>query len=132
MYIDADLEFATEQAITASAVSENIVNAGAANRLGGCKVHAFVDGEDFTKLTSLTVSLKSAATAAGVASGTTHWTSGSVVLASLVDGYVFDLPDIPREHGQYLGLYFTVSGTNPDAGKISAGIILDRQTAEGE
>jgi hypothetical protein len=132
MFIDADLEFSTEQAITASAVSENIVNAGAANRLGGSKIHAFVDGEDFTLLTSLSVSLKSASTAAGVAAGTTHWTSGAVAAATLVDGYVFDLPDIPREHGQYLGLYYTVTGTNPDAGKISGGIILDRQTAGGE
>ncbi|MGE4558534.1 MAG: Bbp16 family capsid cement protein [Desulfovibrionaceae bacterium] len=129
MFIDVHNEFSSEQAVTASAVSENILdvgkNAGAGQPL---RIHCMVAADFDEAGTSLQVGLRSAETAAGVASGTEHWVGPAVAAADLTQGCVFNLPPLPDEHGRYVGLYYTVAGGPFGAGAVDAALVLERQT----
>lgn len=62
-------------------------------------------------------------------SATTIASSGAIATASLVLGYQFYI-DVPLETAeQYLRLYYDVTGTM-SAGKITAGIVVDKQTRQ--
>jgi hypothetical protein len=125
MFIDAELEFSTEQAVTASAVSENILDVGANTGAGEpMAVVARVTTDFAGSGASLQVGLRSADTAAGVAAGTEHWIGPAIAVASLVEGYEFNLPGLPDKHGRYIGLYYTVAGGPFTSGAIDAALVL--------
>ena len=131
MYLDKENAFSEQQNLdSGSVVSENIIDLGSnfAGVSGPLNVFAHVDGADFNTLTSVTISLKGAATAAGVAAADNIWVGETVLLADLVDGYKFELPPIPKNCPRYVGLYYTVAGSNPTTGEISSYIVLDEQT----
>lgn len=71
----------------------------------------------FTLLTSLQIVLVEGATS----SPTTALISGpAIVLASLVSGYEFPRIIIPQTHLRYMRVYYTIVGTNPGAGSVTA------------
>ncbi|MFW5838207.1 MAG: Bbp16 family capsid cement protein [Desulfovibrionaceae bacterium] len=129
MFIDAQNEFSTDQAVTASAVSENVIDAGKNAGAGQpLRIHCMVSTDFDDAGTSLQVGLRSADSAAGVAAGTEHWVGPAVLAASLKQGYVFNLPPLPDTHERYVGLYYTVAGGPFGAGKVDAALVLERQT----
>lgn len=138
MIIDKNLTFSENQAVTATAISANVIEfptngtvpyeaAAIARDLGqGNELPLMIQvTEAFNNLTSLTISLESSA-AAGLTSATVHWTSPAIPLASLVAGYkppIRILPDGTML--KYLGLRYTVTGTAPSTGKISAALATE-------
>lgn len=137
MILSAEQLFSDDQAITATADSTNVIDLGVAgtpydsNQLNqdvgkGNKVPILIQvTEDFNNLTSLTISIaKGATTALG-----TNIISKVVNLADLVEGYQFPIEVLPNECDErYLGIEYTVTGTAPTTGKITAGISMGNQT----
>lgn len=141
MIFDINNLFSNAQAITATAVSTNIIDLGATGTVYGAAAALVRDigpGNDaplriqvvetFNTLTSLTVDLQTDDNS-GFASPAIAWTSGAVLLASLVAGYVFNMEDFPRRTNErYLRLNYTVGGSNPTLGKITAGAVMANQS----
>ena len=103
-------------------------NAGAGEEL---HVVAIVDA-DFVAGTSLSISLRSDTVVDMGGTPVTHWTGEVIDLADLVEGYAFNLPTVPPEHGRYVDLYYTVVGVFTTGGKITAGIVHTKQTNKRE
>lgn len=128
MYLDKELCFCEEQAVTASAVSQNVICAGQDCGSGGnVKLKVMVDGEDFASLTSLRVGVQ-ASGSEDFSLFDTLFESGSIPVADLKQGYSFPLPSLPVIHKGFLRLSFTVTGSNATAGKISGYLIMNDQT----
>ena len=120
MIIDKELEFSDGQAITATAVSTNVVDLGQTVDVAPgvpLKVRAQVDAT-FNNLTSLNIAVQTD-TVENFASETILF-SKDVVLADLVAGADIDLGILPEGCQQYLRLDYTVTGTNPTTGSVSA------------
>lgn len=142
MIFSNQLIFSDQQAVTATAVSTNVVDlrptgtvykaASAITRdLGpGDTIPLLVQvTETFATLTSLTVTLETS-DATNLTSSKVHWSSGAVAAASLVAGFIFPVIYVPLgSHLRYMGLRYTVGGSNATAGKITAGIVPAVQTA---
>ena len=122
------------QAITASAASTNIIdlgpikNASYPRDIGNGDEVAFLIQvvEIFNNLTSLQVDLQTSDDSTFATGVTTVW-SKTVTLASglLVPGYKFNNSDIePGLNKRYMRLYYTVTGTAPTTGKITAGVVM--------
>lgn len=128
--------FSEDQAVTATAISENVMllndagtvhgEAAAITRnLGiGNEIPLLIQvTETFATLTSLTITLETSA-AAGLTSATVLASSGAIAVADLVAGYrpsftrIFPDGDLL----DYIGLRYTVTGTNASAGKVTAAI----------
>lgn len=138
MIIDATLTFSENQAVTATAISANVIEfsdndvvpyeaAAVLRNLGpGNELPLMIQvTEAFNNLTSVTITLESSA-AAGLTSPTVHWTSGAIPLASLVAGYQPPIRILPSGTMlKYLGLRYTVSGTAPTTGKFSAALATE-------
>jgi len=138
MILSSQLIFSDDQAITATAISTNVVDLGVAGTPYGGKAALHQDigkgakvpiliqvTETFTNLTSLTIAIETGA----AATLATVVISKSVLLADLVAGYQFPIDVLPNEIDErYLGVRYTVVGTAPDAGKITAGISMGNQT----
>lgn len=138
MILSSQLIFSDDQAITATAISTNVVDLGVAGTPYGGKAALHQDigkgtkvpiliqvTEAFTNLTSLTIAIE---TGAAVTLATVV-ISKSILLADLVLGYQFVINVLPNEIDErYLGCRYTVVGTAPDAGKITAGISMGNQT----
>jgi len=129
--------FSDDQAITATAISTNVKDLGSPDTpyganaqthdLGkGTKIPILVQvTEDFDALTSLTIAIEVGAT---TALGTVIYTQ-SVLLADLVAGFQINPDVLPKGVDvRYLGCRYTVVGTNPTVGKITAGISMGNQT----
>ncbi|TIR84193.1 MAG: hypothetical protein E5X04_01980, partial [Mesorhizobium sp.] len=83
--------------------------------------------EAFNNLTSLTVALQTDDNT-GFASAKTVW-SQVVVLADLIAGKVIVPEWIPRGTDErYMRLNYTVTGTAPTTGKITAGVVMGAQS----
>lgn len=144
MIIDATGLFSDGQAITATAASTNIIDLGATGTIYGAssamvrdvgpgnRVPLFVTvTQSFNTLTSLTISIETDDNA-GFSSATTIWTSPAYTLAQLAVGAKTNLlPDaLPLgTNERYARLKYTVGGSNPTLGKITAGVVAARQTA---
>lgn len=140
MIFDATLLFSNAQAITATAASTNSIDLGAVGTpLGGPALTRDIGpgnripisvsvGAAFNTLTSLTISLETDDNA-GFSSAKTV---ASVVypLARLTAGAILDFPDyVPQGvNERYFQLRYTVTGTNPTTGNITAGIVAAKQT----
>lgn len=126
---------ATAQAITATAISTNVLD------LRNAATPALVDegivGPDmwlvvqviqaFTLLTSLTITLESDSATTLASAPVVHF-SQTVALAGLTAGATVVRVQLPSaDYKRYLGLRYTVTGTNPGAGSILAFLTMDVQ-----
>lgn len=125
MIFDAANIFSYQQAVTATAASQNVIKV--AENLGvGEPVFASVHVvEPFVGLTSLNVELQSGDSDQGPF--TVIAQTGVVPLAELQNGKVMRFGSVPQRTGEYLRLNYVVAGT-ATAGKITAGLVLDTQT----
>jgi hypothetical protein len=132
--------FSDDQAITATAVSTNVIDLKAsATPFGGAAALNNDKGlgepvpilmqvtEAFNTLTSLTVTLENSANS-DLSSSTVLFTQ-SITLANLTVGRRWNIEYLPSNAKlRYLGLRYTVVGTNPTLGKIWAGIVMGIQS----
>lgn len=129
MILDKQTLFSDDQAIVATAVSENVIDLGVARELGkGVPIPVLIQvTEDFNTLTSLTIDLQVDDNAAMTSAKVVQ--SVSVLLADLVAGK--RVPPMWLPEGideQYMTLNYTVVGTVPTTGKITAGVSMGNQT----
>lgn len=138
MILSAQQLFSDDQAITATAVSTNVIDLGVAGTPYGAVAALNQDvgkgagvpvliqvTEAFNNLTTLTIAIETGATT----SLGTVVISKAVPLASLTAGYQFPVQVLPNEiTGRYLGVRYTVTGTAPTTGQVTAGISMGNQT----
>lgn len=143
MITDLTTLLSNAQAITATANSTNILDLGAPGTIPGPNGTALQrdpgKGEpipllvtvvqSFNNLTSLTISIQ-VATDTAFTSPVTVDVSPAYALADLAVGARYLLPDtIPvGSNLRYLRLVYTVAGTAPTLGQITAGVVMGRQT----
>ncbi|SVS89264.1 Uncharacterised protein [Klebsiella pneumoniae] len=128
MLLDQQALFSAAQVITATAASTNVIDTGSAKDVGkyGDIPLLIQVVEGFNNLTSLTVTVQtddnsSFSSAADVLSMT-------IPLASLVLGYKSPVITLPMKMERYIRLNYTVTGTAPTTGKVTAGITGGVQT----
>lgn len=128
MLFDAKLLMSNQQAITATAASTDIIDRGDANDVGraGDIPLCIQVTEDFDNLTSLAIELQTDSDSA-FGSATTLFTV-TVLLADLVAGYQIPVITLPQHTERYLRANYTVVGTAPTTGKVTAGIVAGVQT----
>ena len=121
MILDEQGLFSDAQAVTASAASTNVIKTN--GDIGkGTPVEVLIQVDTaFATLTSLTVSVQTD-DAENFSNAVTLASSGAVAAASLTKGYRFPIKFLPSGIKKYLRLYYTVTGSNASAGKITAGI----------
>lgn len=140
MIFDKESMFSDQQAITGSAVSESVIDLGAP----GTPMHAagaitqdlgrgrdmavrIQVTEDFNTLTSLKIAVE-VDDAEGFGSAE-EVASVSVALADLKAGYVTPIAYMPRGvDKRYVRLNYTVTGTDPTTGKVTAGLVFGNET----
>lgn len=134
MIFDQQTLLSDAQAITATAASTNVIDlgpikAGIVRDIGkGKQIPLRVQVvETFNNLTSLTIALQVDDSAA-FGSPKTVW-SQTPVLADLKAGYVVVPEFITRgTDEQFMRLNYTVTGTAPTLGKITAGVTMGNQS----
>ncbi len=138
MILSAQQDFSVAQAITATAISTNVIDLGVAGTPYDAKRavnHDIGKGnmvpllvqvvQDFNNATSVEIAIE---TGADETLGT-RIISEVVPLAELVAGKQFVLTYLPNEITErYLGLRYTVVGTAPSTGQFTAGITMGVQT----
>ena len=129
MYTDKLNEFSTAQAITATDISNVLDRLNANNDfITGEKLALVVQvTASFNNLTSMTISLESDSTEDLATSATVHC-SRTILLAGLVAGktYTIGIPGgAPSE--RYVGVRYTVTGTDPTTGAVNAWLVKDVQ-----
>ncbi|OHV24942.1 hypothetical protein EOS93_25205 [Rhizobium sp. RMa-01] len=134
MIFDNQSMLSNAQAITATAASSNTLDlgpiaSGVVRDIGKGKPIPFrlQVVESFNNLTSLTIELQTDDNS-GFTSAKTVWTQ-TVLLANLTAGKVL-LPEwVPRGTDEkYVRLNYTVTGTAPTTGKITAGVTMGNQS----
>lgn len=134
MILDLNTLLSDDQAVTATAISENVIDLGVLGTTydgvalqrneGTCqRIPLLVQvTEDFATLTSLTISVECSA-AAGLTSPSVLF-SQTIAVADLVAGKKIAIDIVPNDVDlRYLGLRYTVTGSNATAGSITAGIV---------
>lgn len=143
MILSANSTLSENQAVTATAISENVINftdngivygeaAAIPRNLGAGREIPFLIQvtADFATLTSLTITIESATNAALSSGAVVHYTSGAIPAASLVAGFKLPVRILPvGVLGPYLGLRYTVGGSNATAGTITAALGTEMDTA---
>lgn len=129
MIMDRTLLFSDRQAITATTASTNLVDLGAARNMspGRTVPLAIAITEAFNNLTSLTVSIETDDNAA-FTTPTTVSAGVTYPLADLALGKPMLLPDVLTGKERYVRLKYTVVGTAPTAGRITAGVTAGNQS----
>lgn len=144
MILSKNLILAENQAITATAISQNVIQwntvgiapyeaAAIARNLGaGTEIPLLMQvTEAFATLTSLTITIETADDAALSSGAVVLGSSGAIAAAALVLGYrpTFTrfVPDATMK--AFFGLRFTVGGSNATAGKITAAVATEVQSA---
>jgi hypothetical protein len=118
--------FSNDQAITATAASTDVIDLGSSPRDVGSgePVTVLVQvTETFNNLTSLTATLQTSSTEAF--SVPVQLTAATVALADLTVGRKFSIGAVPRGVLRYIRLAYTVTGSAPSTGKITAGLGAD-------
>lgn len=143
MIFDLTEMYSLNQAITASAASTNGWDTGATGTPYGSGTALRRDMgkgyelplrinvvQSFNNLTSLTIAYQVADDAAFTTNVTTVITSPAYTLAQLQTGAAHLQPDsVPvGADRRYHRLYYTVAGTAPTTGQITAGIVMALQT----
>ncbi len=143
MYVDSQLEFSDAQAVTATAISTNVIDLQPEDQTN--VLQDIGHGEDMylvvktktactsaTSAATLTLTLESDSTADLATSATVHHSSGAIVFASFAPAKsevaVIKLP--AGDYERYLGLRFTVGTENLTAGAFDAFITKDIQKAK--
>jgi hypothetical protein len=132
MYVDKELEFSNDQAVTASAASTNYVDMGVARDIGmSDAVIAVTVTEAATAAGSATVTFAiQTDDDAAFGSATTVRQTDAIGKATLTAGYQFFLK-VP--HGideRYLRLYYTVATGPLTAGQFTAHIVEGVQSSK--
>lgn len=133
MILDLQTMFSDDQAITATAISENVIDLGAAGRdIGnGVPIPLLVQvTEVFNTLTSLTITVETSAAAALTSSNVLF--TEVIPLADLVVGGKALIETMIKDRGdmlRYLGVRYTVTGTDPTTGQITAGFTMGNQNS---
>ncbi len=139
MILNKNLTLCENQAVTSTAISENVIlwnETGKATLEAGQIVRNIGSGtpvpilmqvvEDFATLTSLTITLETSE-AAALTSSTVLASSGAIPVARLIAGFrpTFTrfMPDGTML--DYFGLRFTVNGTTATAGRMSAAVATE-------
>jgi hypothetical protein len=124
----------TGQAITATAISENVVDLRPQNGaptlvdqgiLGTDVYLVLTVGTAFNTLTTLTVTLESATNAALSSGAVVHFTQAFALAALTANTVIARIPLPSADYKRYLGLRYTVGGSNPSTGTITATLSLD-------
>ena len=125
MIIDAENELATAQAITADAISENVIDLVATGYNASPNLKVVVrTGTAFDNASSITFEVYSHSTTT-VTSGTLHASRDVDVVTAGANSIVAAI-DIPQgELAQYLGVNCNVQGTNPTAGTVDIFLVND-------
>lgn len=125
MLLDKEALFSEDQAITASAASDNYIDLGSAtNRELSFGTHVPILIQPtiaFANCTTLTISVQTDDNTS-FNSPTTLASTGAIPVASLKPGYRKTLQFMPPGNQRYVRLYYTIGGSNANAGKITAGI----------
>jgi len=130
MIFDSTTTFSLGQAITATAISQNVLDMHNAvspalqddglQGGGGLWLEVLV-GQAFNTLTSLVITAESDSAPGLATAPVIHWSSGPILLASLVAGAKVAAIQLPAEGlKRYLGLRYTVNGSNPSQGTLNA------------
>ncbi|ENE2011558.1 Uncharacterised protein [Klebsiella pneumoniae] len=128
MLLDQQALFSAAQAITATAASTNVIDTGSNKDIGkyGDIPLLIQVVEGFNNLTSLTVTVQTDDNSAF--SSAADVLSMTIPLASLVLGYKSPVITLPMKMKRYIRLNYTVTGTAPTTGKVTAGITGGVQT----
>ncbi|HBR1352338.1 TPA: hypothetical protein L9L49_000757 [Klebsiella quasipneumoniae subsp. quasipneumoniae] len=128
MLLDQQALFSAAQAITATAASTNVIDTGSNKDVGkyGDIPLLIQVVEGFNNLTSLTVTVQTDDNSAF--SSAADVLSMTIPLASLVLGYKSPVIMLPMKMERYIRLNYTVTGTAPTTGKVTAGITGGVQT----
>ncbi len=128
MLLDQQALFSAAQVITATAASTNVIDTGSAKDVGkyGDIPLLIQVVEGFNNLTSLTVTVQTDDNSAF--SSAADVLSMTIPLASLVLGYKSPVITLPMKMERYIRLNYTVTGTAPTTGKVTAGITGGVQT----
>ncbi|EPJ4918106.1 Bbp16 family capsid cement protein [Klebsiella pneumoniae] len=128
MLLDQQALFSAAQAITATAASTNVIDTGNNKDVGkyGDIPLLIQVVEGFNNLTSLTVTVQTDDNSAF--SSAADVLSMTIPLASLVLGYKSPVITLPMKMERYIRLNYTVTGTAPTTGKVTAGITGGVQT----
>ena len=140
MILDTQTMFSDDQAITASAASTNLLDLGASGTpvgaaaaisrdLGNSVVPILIQVTTaFANNTSLKVGIQTDDNT-GISSAATVLESEAIAVATLVAGYKFVMQYVPMTvNERYVRLYYTIAGSNANAGNITAGLIMGNQT----
>ncbi|HBV6399049.1 hypothetical protein INQ73_09200 [Klebsiella pneumoniae] len=128
MLLDQQALFSAAQAITATTASTNVIDTGSNKDVGkyGDIPLLIQVVEGFNNLTSLTVTVQTDDNSAF--SSAADVLSMTIPLASLVLGYKSPVITLPMKMERYIRLNYTVTGTAPTTGKVTAGITGGVQT----
>lgn len=140
MILSLNQLFSDDQAITATAVSTNVIDLGAPQTPYGGQAPFHQDigkgagipilaqvTEAFNTLTSLTVTIEVSANAD--MSSSKVLASQTLTLAQLTVGRQLNVQVLPNGADErYLAMRYTVTGTDPTTGKVTAGISMGNQT----
>lgn len=135
MIFDRQTLFSNAQAITATAQSTDQIDTGPIMRqrdIGrGAEIPLRIQVvQAFNNLTSLTIAYQVADDTGFSTNLTTVW-STVVPLASLTAGAVIVPDEVLRgSNRRYHRLFYTVTGTAPTTGQITAGIVMGTQSNE--
>lgn len=132
MFLDKENELADGQAVTASAISENVIDLGAANNDPANGEPLFLVLQVDTAAAAagaatVDVTIESDSTADLATSPTVHVATDPIAKATLVAGYTKIIPIPPGDYERYLGVRFTVATGPLTAGNFSAFITHDVQ-----
>lgn len=144
MILNKNLVFSEKQAITATAISTNVLQflptgtvpydaAAITRNLGrGTYIPLLLQvTTTFATLTSLTITLETADNAALSSGAVVLATTGAIPAASLVAGFRIPSPTVLPDATlkTYLGVRYTVGGSNATAGTITAALATEVQQA---
>ena len=136
--LDNQTLLSDRQAITATVASTNTIDlspisAGIVRDIGAgsCVPLLIQVVEQFNNLTSLAVQIEVDDNSA-FSSPKTVMSTGPIPLASLVAGYQFNIDNFPRGTDErFVQLRYTVVGTAPTLGRITAGVTLGGAQTNG-
>lgn len=128
MLLDAKLLMSNQQAIIATAASTDVIDRGDDKDVGkdGSIPLLIQVTESFNNLTSLTIDVQTDSDS-GLSSPKSLYTV-TVLLADLVAGYQTPVITLPQKTERYIGIIYTVTGTAPTTGKVTAGVVAGVQT----
>jgi len=127
--LDSLCTFSLAQAVTTTAVSTNVFDAGVARELAVSDIEILIDVDTaFTAAGSATMTIDlQEDSAVGFGTATVVATTGAIPVATLVAGYVIflSIPRNPAGPRRYYRLNYTVATGPMTAGKITSTMVLE-------